>query len=80
MEATKARQEYANRINIIYSRREEILGNFFKSIGIDSSSAMEWKKVLALVIPADGFVCQTTALNYIKIAKSLIGFSYFFFF
>jgi hypothetical protein len=63
MEANKTRAEYCKMINKIYARREEILMNYFKSIGIDSSSATAWKRVTDKVIPADGFVCQPSALK-----------------
>lgn len=63
IDATEVRELYCGQINKIHTERQTILSEFFESIGIDSSSAMDWKRVKEAIIPAVGFSCQPMALK-----------------
>ena len=63
IDATEVRELYCGQINKIHTERQTILSEFFESIGIDSSSAMDWKRVKDAIIPAVGFKCQIMAMK-----------------
>ena len=63
IDATEVRELYCGQINKIHTERQTILSEFFESIGIDSSSAMDWKRVKDAIIPAVGFSCQPMAMK-----------------
>ena len=63
IDATEVRELYCGQINKIHTERQTILSEFFESIGIDSSSAMDWKRVKEAIIPAVGFSCQIMAMK-----------------
>ena len=63
IDATEVRELYCGQINKIHTERQTILSEFFESIGIDSSSAMDWKRVKEAIIPAVGFKCQQMAMK-----------------
>lgn len=47
----------------IHSDRKEVLSKYFKSIGITSSAAMHWKKVVDLITPITEFKPSTISLK-----------------
>lgn len=63
IDAPETRELYCGQINKIHAERQTILSEFFESIGIDSSSAMDWKRVKDAIIPAIGFSCQPMAMK-----------------
>lgn len=63
-DAKSVKEDYASLITRLYQDREQILSDFFQSIGIDSKSATAWKTVKDRIIPvATDFVCQSSALK-----------------
>ena len=63
IDAQETRTLYCSQIDKIYNERQTILSEYFESIGIDSSSAMDWKRVKDAIIPAVGFSCQPMSLK-----------------
>lgn len=63
MSATDARKHYGDKMNEIYTRRDEILTNYFKSIGITKASTQEWNELLAVVQHMGTFTCDEMALK-----------------
>ena len=63
IDAQETRTLYCSQIDKIHNERQTILSEYFESIGIDSSSAMDWKRVKEEIIPAIGFSCQPMALK-----------------
>ena len=54
--AEDVRNWYAEELQVIYDNRKAILTNFFNSIGIRSSEAMnEWDKLMSKVVPVENF-------------------------
>lgn len=64
-DAKLARQLYAKELEEIYENRDEILQNYFRSIGIPASAMKEWKeRVVPTVIPYEGkFTCNPMVLK-----------------
>ena len=62
---TTARNLYANELTDIHANRNEILSNYFRSIGIKASAMTEWKALVAkLVVPFEGtFKCSPMVLK-----------------
>jgi len=52
--ADDVRTWYIEFMSMVHSRREEILANFFKSIGIGAESQAEWDRVKSLIQPMQG--------------------------
>ena len=63
IDAPEVRELYCGQIDKIHTERQTILSEFFESIGIDSNSAMDWKRVKDAIIPAVGFKCQQMAMK-----------------
>lgn len=63
IDAPEVRSLYCSQINKIHTERQTILSEFFESIGIDSSSAMDWKRVREAILPAIDFKCQPMAMK-----------------
>lgn len=63
IDASEVRALYCSQIDKIHTERQTIISEFFQSIGIDSSSAMDWKRVKDAIIPAVNFKCQSMALK-----------------
>ena len=63
IDAPEVRSLYCSQIDKIHNERQTILSEYFESIGIDSSSAMDWKRVKDAIIPAVGFSCQPMAMK-----------------
>ena len=63
IDASQTRALYCSQIDAIHKDRVTILSEYFESIGIDSSSAMDWKKVKEAIVPAIGFKCQPMAMK-----------------
>jgi hypothetical protein len=63
IDASQVRALYCSQIDAIHKDRVTILSEYFESIGIDSSSAMDWKKVKEAIVPAIGFKCQPMAMK-----------------
>ena len=63
IDAPEVRELYCGQIDKIHNERQIILSEYFESIGIDSSSAMDWKRVKEAIIPAIGFKCQAMAMK-----------------
>lgn len=63
IDAQETRTLYCSQIDKIYNERQTILSEYFESIGIDSSSAMDWKRVREAIIPAIDFKCQPMAMK-----------------
>ena len=62
--AADVRKWYAEELTKIYEDREEILVNFFKSIGITSAATSQWRDLMAKVQPVEGeFVANPMALK-----------------
>lgn len=62
-QAKNTRKYYAKKMEEIYERREEILANYFKSIGITSSSNADWAEVMKFVNPVTDYKCGYMALK-----------------
>ena len=63
IDAQETRTLYCSQIDKIHNERQTIISEYFESIGIDSSSAMDWKRVREAIITAVGFSCQPMALK-----------------
>ena len=63
IDAPEVRELYCGQIDKIHNERQIILSEYFESIGIDSGSAMDWKRVKDAIIPAIGFKCQAMAMK-----------------
>ena len=63
IDAPQVRSLYCSQIDKIHAERQPIISEFFESIGIDSTSAMDWKKVKEAIIPAIGFKCKPMAMK-----------------
>jgi hypothetical protein len=61
--ALETRKAYAHMLDLIYADREEILHNYFKSIGIHKTAMYEFHQLLKLVTPHTNFKAQLTALK-----------------
>jgi len=63
IDAQETRTLYCSQIDKIHNERQTILSEYFESIGIDSSSAMDWKRVREAILPAIDFKCQPMAMK-----------------
>lgn len=63
MAAEDVRQWYADEMTKLYNNREEILRNFFISIGINSSAMVAWHELSDKVVPIEDFVCRKEVLK-----------------
>ena len=63
IDASQTRALYCSQIDAIHKDRVTILSEYFESIGIDSNSAMDWKKVKEAIVPAIEFKCQPMAMK-----------------
>ena len=62
--ADTAREAYSSNLEDIHTNRNEILTNYFQSIGIPASARDEWDKVKALVKPlTEDFKCNPMVLK-----------------
>jgi hypothetical protein len=58
------RAKYSEIMGTIRDNRKEILGNFFKSIGISATAQQQWEELQAMVVPLpDDFVCGPMAMK-----------------
>jgi hypothetical protein len=51
--AEDVRRWYAEALEGIYERRNQILGDYFKSIGITAKATEQWQAVKAMVVPLE---------------------------
>ena len=64
MAAYDVRQWYKEKLLDVYTNRETILANFFKSIGIGAEAQMQWNTIKSMIQPLDGpFVPNDMALK-----------------
>ena len=61
--ADDARRWYAEFMDKLYERREEILTNYFKSIGITGAATAAWNALLARVVPVENFKARGDVLK-----------------
>lgn len=61
--AEDVRQWYAEEITKLFNNRQEILRNFFISIGVNSSAMVAWYELLDKVDPIEDFVCRKEVLK-----------------
>lgn len=62
--AADTRKWYAEELEKIHANREEILQNYFKSIGITSAARKQWEAVKAKIVPFEGeFKASSMALK-----------------
>lgn len=62
--ANDVRTWYAEALTDLFRNRKEILNNYFKSIGINATSAAAWNEVMSLVDPIDeNFECRVNVLK-----------------
>jgi hypothetical protein len=64
-QATTARTSYAKQLDWVHTNRNQILENYFNSIGISATAMQRWtKEVKPLVIPFEGdFYCNPMVLK-----------------
>ena len=51
MAAHDVRQWYKEKLLDVYTNRETILANFFKSIGIGAEAQMQWNTIKSMIQP-----------------------------
>ena len=62
--AADTRKWYEENLNNIYENREQILKDFFNSIGITNAAKEQWEAVKAKIVPFEGdFRCSGMALK-----------------
>ncbi len=63
VEASIVEDVFIDRMEELYANRSDILSNYFKSIGITSQSATQWKAVTRLITPLTSFKPSTMSLK-----------------
>jgi hypothetical protein len=64
-DAMKIRIMYADQLNEIYENRQEILNEYFKSVGVRATLKVkeEWEELKRKVTPVEGFKCSLWAMK-----------------
>jgi hypothetical protein len=57
------RAKYAELMEELFINRKEILGNYFRSIGISATAQKQWEDLQKKVVPMESFTCGPMALK-----------------